>query len=1391
MDAAMAPLERQMTDAGLSDDAIKVNSTLMRAMLARFADAEGITPEDALQRYGLAIQSGADDLLRRDTVLNQFAGPFARSANLDNLAQAKRMMESNHNADAVHANAVRRSTGWFQGTDGKWRYEIPDDEAKFRQHAEVTPEDIERGLGEGDITFSPDKDVPTLRKALYKGGTPDYIGAFGYSEDDARRNLINHLARRSNLRAFDIDKIEPGDEKFLEVVLDHPKLFQAYPQFGLLKVRFLKSADFHGAYHEKDGRIDIHISGDHAQMLSTLLHEIQHAIQSVEGYALGGMPDADFAVSVRNALGSLDASSKEAIARWKYGNAEKLDAAQSAIKASRYALMYESAQRLREYARRDKPSGVFRLIRNEMQWIYQPEMDKNDDVQQLQRDFYTIPKPGRMQARNAHLRDMALRGAQALLRQIPDELRESFENDKRSMKAMVSAFDREASRRRRALAPLRDLERQSRDAQGVADAHKHSSPFDIYHALSGEVEARNTQARQKMSADERMRTPPDATQDTPSDHHIIMFGGMDVQVPSLRRSANRLSPPDNLQRVADGMADDRRQGPTAQSEGSAYVFDWSEPGGGARETQVGDSRIIYGYDGKSAHIISLRTPSAKRGQGSARRAMERFLHEADRLGIPVKLESSPLDKRTKDARLFRFYTSLGFEPTGRRINPAGDPEMLRLPQPMATQSLQQRGDGTMGNALGMGDKAVDQTETPEFKQWFGDSKVVDENGKPLVVYHGTAYTDIEKFLPNGGRDGEWQRALEHFRSAQSKGLRYGYMNFRSGSFFSPQPDYAGSYTRENWGVMYPVFVRAENPVYFDQATKEVTGGDPTKTPDALILHEKGRINEISVLDPTQVKSAIGNRGTFDPDDNNILRQPAYHGTPHKIARFSADKIGTGEGAQAYGHGLYFAENPEVARSYMHAGSTASRVQFRGEGVTNWALGHRAEAQAMSAATQRALGFVRDASSLAEALFNAKAWDDPDALGELQRMVDSGEVKESPPGHHYTVDIPDAIVDRMLDWDKPLSEQPVAVRAALKKLGIGPGKAPETMSDDELFGALSGYENTLAKGEATGQMLYKELASQIARPEKTALEAKRGAIIAKYNEHGNLIAARMFMNFDDRRAEHEISTKLAAMGNGDEKAASELLDSLGITGIRYLDRASRAHGEGTRNMVVFSDKHITITHEDGTPVTADERAQVLSQDNPLATRAALVGKDAPNQDRGQINMAMDVSSRPSVVSLFERADASTLQHELMHWWTEVYMHAAAQDGASDATKAIAQGLLGGAGVDTLDDWHGMSMDAKREGHETLARSWEAYLRDGRAPTHALQNVFSQFRSWLIRVYETVLQIGVAVSQDLRATFDAMIAFDDTRQTVHGHAQDTPQDHHEDEHADDDLAFGPCM
>ena len=63
-----------------------------------------------------------------------------------------------------------------------------------------------------------------------------------------------------------------------------------------------------------------------------------------------------------------------------------------------------------------------------------------------------------------------------------------------------------------------------------------------------------------------------------------------------------------------------------------------------------------------------------------------------------------------------------------------------------------------------------------------------------------------------------------------------------------------------------------------------------------------------------------------------LGQVAYHGSPHLFEKFAMSKIGTGEGAQAFGHGLYFAENPRVAKGYAGPAGTMYKTDLPDEAV---------------------------------------------------------------------------------------------------------------------------------------------------------------------------------------------------------------------------------------------------------------------------------------------------------------------------------------------------------------------------------------------------------------------------------------------------------------------------
>jgi hypothetical protein len=87
-------------------------------------------------------------------------------------------------------------------------------------------------------------------------------------------------------------------------------------------------------------------------------------------------------------------------------------------------------------------------------------------------------------------------------------------------------------------------------------------------------------------------------------------------------------------------------------------------------------------------------------------------------------------------------------------------------------------------------------ETPEFKKWFGDSKIVDENNKPIVVYHGSPISDITVFDP----------------TLTGKTTDAGY--FGTGIYFSEYPETAESYAGKE-GTVYPVFLSIKNPFYWN------------------------------------------------------------------------------------------------------------------------------------------------------------------------------------------------------------------------------------------------------------------------------------------------------------------------------------------------------------------------------------------------------------------------------------------------------------------------------------------------------------------------------------------------------------------------------------------------
>jgi len=164
----------------------------------------------------------------------------------------------------------------------------------------------------------------------------------------------------------------------------------------------------------------------------------------------------------------------------------------------------------------------------------------------------------------------------------------------------------------------------------------------------------------------------------------------------------------------------------------------------------------------------------------------------------------------------------------------------------------------------------------------------------------------------------------------------------------------------------------------------------------------------------------------------------WHGSPHKFDRFDSSKIGTGEGAQAYGHGLYLAESPDVAQSYQQT------------------LAHKGHARIIQNDRNNYSVVAPDGSKIADGVLLGQAH-------KAKAGFDAGET-----GSLYKVDLPDEAIVKMLDWDKPLSQQPDVVKTLQKE--YAPSYIAQFMDrpGSDLYKAISGgsgVEDLRASGAA--------------------------------------------------------------------------------------------------------------------------------------------------------------------------------------------------------------------------------------------------------------------------------------------------------------------------------------
>lgn len=178
-------------------------------------------------------------------------------------------------------------------------------------------------------------------------------------------------------------------------------------------------------------------------------------------------------------------------------------------------------------------------------------------------------------------------------------------------------------------------------------------------------------------------------------------------------------------------------------------------------------------------------------------------------------------------------------------------------------------------SAGVSVSGVDQTKTPAFNKWFGSSKMVDAQGKPLIVYHGTA-SDFDAFSKPKAQD----------RDGRRMGMGWGKGKFyfaETGEAASSAAQFAEMTGRGRQKNVMPVYLSVKKPMaadeYMSMVHDRVLAGAARDSAiaevdkmirrdgyDGIIDADSGGI---AVFEPEQIKSAIGNTGAFDPGNPDI------------------------------------------------------------------------------------------------------------------------------------------------------------------------------------------------------------------------------------------------------------------------------------------------------------------------------------------------------------------------------------------------------------------------------------------------------------------------------------------------------------------------------------------
>lgn len=441
------------------------------------------------------------------------------------------------------------------------------------------------------------------------------------------------------------------------------------------------------------------------------------------------------------------------------------------------------------------------------------------------------------------------------------------------------------------------------------------------------------------------------------------------------------------------------------------------------------------------------------------------------------------------------------------------------------------------------------------------------------------------------------------------------------------------------------------------------------------------------------KQFIVNNSIPNEDDLDKLReqynyqyyQAAWHGSPHDFDKFDLGAIGSGEGNQAHGWGLYFAKKKTVSRNYQ-------KVLSKRLGTANPKL-FKVEIPDEKTMLDEDKYFKEQNKDIVNKIVLATNNLDIDKRKALLEYY-----KEHP---SYTTN---KEYEKILGKIQAIKrDQEYLTDALLNNVN----KIKEKIARETA--AEYGYSFDELKADSTLEMAKKLLGEM---NEKLAtLEKEKETEGAKEKIRQDKILENIGDTFTKTPYTGRNVYLALSKAFGGDKGASEFLNSIGISGITY-----DGYTDG-RCYVVFDDKAIKVIEKYNQSING----------------------------MTQINSPTD-----RLIQIFKTADRSTFLHEMGHVFFDDIKNLAEMENAPEQLVTDWNKLK------EWSEWDDAQGADNTKAHEKFARGWEAYLREGKAPTKGLQRVFRMFSKWLTRIYRAVTRLGGLPPKEIQDIMARMIA-----------------------------------